>query len=64
MSIYNSLIVSSVVVQRFGKNSQVKTTAFTLFSVLWLLCLSTILCCVGDVDAVTVMVAHTQTEVI
>lgn len=64
MSIYNSLFVSSAVVQRFGKNGQVKATTITLFSVLWLLCSSTILCCVGDGDAVTVMVAHTQTEVI
>lgn len=64
MSVYNSLFVSSAVVQRFGKNGQVKATTITLFGVLWLLCSSTILCCVGDGDAVTVMMAHTQTEVI
>lgn len=64
MSIYISLVISPAVGQRFGKNDQVKAATITLFSVLRLLCSSTILCCVGDGDAVTVMMAHTQTGVI
>lgn len=64
MSIYNSLVISAAVGRRFSENGQVKATTITLFSVLRLLCSSTILCCVGDGDAVTVMMAHTQTGVI